>query len=116
MKHDDYVWVQLHRQTLLPIRIYGTAQAFADRESGDWVDSRPRAEAVAAIRHQIFVRSKGDCELCGSPITEQIGHMHEMQHRGKGGDISLANSVMACAKCHKHQHRDREPKFTRRQQ
>lgn len=112
MKRADYVWVELQG---VVVRIF----------KGDFIPldtpvhklaRMEYADAVKSIRHTLFIRSKGDCELCGSPITEKTGHMHEMRHRGKGGEISLENSVLACAACHKHQHRDREPKFTRRKQ
>lgn len=69
------------------------------------------AVAVADIRHQIFVRSEGYCELCGVQVTESSGHMHEKQHRGKGGEISLANSVFICPHCHRDAHHDRNPRF-----
>lgn len=70
-----------------------------------------RDVAVSDIRHQIFRRSKGSCEGCSSPITESSGHMHERQHRGRGGEISLDNSVFICAKCHQYAHRDRNPRW-----
>lgn len=67
--------------------------------------------AVYEIRHQLFLRSDGYCELCLAPITEQSAHMHERQHRGKGGEISLENSVMVCAACHRYEHKDRNPRW-----
>jgi hypothetical protein len=79
-----------------------------------------RSLAVSLIRHQLFVRSKGFCEWCGSIITECSAHMHEAKSRGKGGDISLANSVLICCTCHFNSriagtHKKRNPRFTRRQ-
>ncbi len=71
-------------------------------------------EAVSSIRHQLWLRCRGECELCGSLVTEQGGHMHEQQHRGKGGEISLDNSVFICAKCHQDAHKDRAPRFTKK--
>jgi hypothetical protein len=73
-----------------------------------------RAIAVIAIRHQLFLRSQGFCELCATSITEKWAHMHELKHRGKGGEISMDNSVMACAKCHQHEHKDRNPRFSKK--
>ena len=70
--------------------------------------------AVGDIRHHIFLRSGGNCELCGSMVTEEGGHMHEQVHRGKGGEISLANSVFICARCHRWAHKDRNPQFTKK--
>ena len=71
-----------------------------------------RREAISAIRRQIFERSKGECELCSTPVTWGAGHMHELLPRGKGGEISLENSVFVCPACHKHEHRERSPQWT----
>ena len=71
-----------------------------------------RAAAVKSIRKQIFHRSEGFCEFCGSIVLESSGHMHEQKHRGKGGEISLENSVFICATCHQHAHADRNPRFS----
>ena len=74
----------------------------------------PHADAVKSIRKQIFYRAKGFCELCAVPVTEDSGHMHEQQHRGKGGEISLANSVFICSTCHRRAHADRNPHFSKK--
>jgi 5-methylcytosine-specific restriction endonuclease McrA len=79
-----------------------------------------RADAVGSIRQQLWERSKGFCEWCGSIITQKSAHMHEVKSRGKGGDISLANSVIICYTCHFNSriegtHKKRKPQFTRRQ-
>ncbi len=60
----------------------------------------PYRNAVSAIRLQIWQRTKGECEWCSTPISEQSLHMHEMVHRGEGGEISLANCVGICYDCH----------------
>jgi len=70
-------------------------------------------DAVQEIRHSLFVRSKGDCETCGSPITESTAQMHEQKHRGKGGEISLENSLLICATCHIRFHKARNPRWKR---
>jgi 5-methylcytosine-specific restriction endonuclease McrA len=69
-------------------------------------------KAVGEIRHQIFMRSCGNCELCGTMVTEKGGHMHEQKHRGKGGEISLENSVFICPTCHRRAHADRNTRFS----
>lgn len=69
-------------------------------------------DAVASIRHQLWLRCKGHCELCTADVTEQSGEMHEMKHRGRGGEISLDNSVFACPQCHRYQHRERNPQWS----
>lgn len=73
-----------------------------------------RALAVSNIRHQLYIRSGGFCDLCHCPISENTAHMHEMKHRGQGGLISLGNSVMACSSCHKYQHKDRSPVWSKK--
>lgn len=70
--------------------------------------------AVKDIRAQLWKRCGGFCELCGDLVTEKSGHMHEQKWRGKGGEISLENSVFICAKTHKLEHNERNPQFTRR--
>jgi 5-methylcytosine-specific restriction endonuclease McrA len=72
------------------------------------------AEAVKSIRHQLFLRAKGFCELCGDIVLESSGHMHEQKHRGKGGEISLENSVFICPICHGLAHKDRNPHWVRK--
>jgi 5-methylcytosine-specific restriction endonuclease McrA len=79
-----------------------------------YVDIMRRNDAVAAIRHQLFIRSKGFCDTCSAVVTEGSGHMHEQKSRGKGGEISLENSIFICASCHKYWHRERNPHFSRR--
>jgi 5-methylcytosine-specific restriction endonuclease McrA len=63
-----------------------------------------KTKAVAEVRHQIFIRSKGACEYCAGVITEQSGHMHEKVFRSHCGEISLANSVFVCYPCHRGEH------------
>ena len=85
----------------------------AARASGKLIKSWAYFFAVADIRHQLFVRSEGFCERCGEPVTELSGEIHEKIHRGKGGEISLANSEFICNKAHRREHRDRNPRFKR---
>jgi 5-methylcytosine-specific restriction endonuclease McrA len=86
-----------------PVRIFRAAKhafAFPPEKIREW----PRKDAVSSIRHQIFVRCAGKCEYCGNPVTENgpwhKGEMHERKPRGKGGEISLDNSVFLCHTCH----------------
>lgn len=108
MRANKLIWAEC-TSALVPVRIvHGNPTGI-----GRFMQIR-YGEAVAAIRKQLWLRCAGACELCTSPVTEASGQMHEMKHRGRGGEISLTNSVFACAECHKYQHRDRNPKFTRR--
>lgn len=63
----------------------------------------PRKDAVASIRHQVFERTKGQCEWCGEIITENGWskmELHEVKFRSQGGEISVENSVGICHDCH----------------
>jgi hypothetical protein len=66
----------------------------------------PRAEAIARIRHAIFVRSGGKCEYgCGRSFPEDGPlkvrmHMHEEIPKGNGGEVSLQNGRGICYYCH----------------
>ena len=74
-----------------------------------------RKPAVASIRHQIYIREKGQCKHCGKRITEKQMHMDERIPRSKGGEISLANSDGLCYVCHiDKKHGNRKPRFTKR--
>jgi 5-methylcytosine-specific restriction endonuclease McrA len=108
------VWVELSLSTK-PIRIFRNRRAAYDC-AAHWgsIIQMERSEAVGIIRHTIFVRSAGECEMCASPVNEKTGHLHEKLHRGQGGEISINNSIFICARCHRHYHRNREVKFTRR--
>lgn len=67
--------------------------------------------ALDQIRHKIWLRCRGECERCGSIINEYSMEMHEVVHRGKQGEISLANSIGTCRGSHKYQHKDRDTRF-----
>jgi len=112
---SNFVWVEINRKSQLPTRIFKNQRAaFSALGLTGFLAEWDRTQAVASIRHQCFRRAERYCELCASLVLESNGHMHEQQHRGKGGEISLANSVFICAQCHRRAHSDREPKFTRR--
>ena len=110
------VWVELSDATLTAdvVRIFRNWKDVLASNTARRVVNLHRDVAVAEIRHQLWLRCGGACELCGDILTEGSGQMHEMKHRGKGGEISMENSVFICAKTHKREHADREPKFTRR--
>src|SRR5690242_13542684 len=104
MNADKLVWTELGPSGLV-IRIFKSVKA-AFRSFG------PKAfmkygTAVGQVRHQLWTRCRGFCEDCGSPVTEQSGHMHEKRKRGLGGEISLDNSKFICAACHTHSHPER---------
>lgn len=91
-----------------------TKDAFAAYRKGSTMVSTDRSAAVACIRRGVFLRSNGVCEICSTPISEESGHMHEKKHRGQGGEISLDNSVFICPKCHQRQHKDRNPRWSKK--
>jgi 5-methylcytosine-specific restriction endonuclease McrA len=64
-----------------------------------------RKVAVEEIRKAVFKRATDDdgithCEDCGKRIDWFIGHMHERIAKGKGGSVSIENSVALCSRCH----------------
>lgn len=75
----------------------------------------PRAEAVKRIREQVCARANGRCEYgCGRAINWDSGEMHEELPKGKGGEVSLANSYFICPTCHREDergHRSRRLRF-----
>lgn len=106
------VWVELDAAELKVMRIFKSKSAAG--RSGMIVALMSLAVAVSAIRHHIWRRSEGYCEMCATPVLESNGHMHERKHRGQGGEISMENSVFICPPCHRREHADRTPKFSRK--
>jgi len=106
------VWVELDQEQRFPVRIFRNRKAamVCPNRIASW----EHALAVKMIRTAVFVRSHGHCEVCGTPVTSQSGHMHEQVHRGKGGEVSLANSVFICPTCHRSAHADRNPHWTKK--
>jgi hypothetical protein len=112
---SDLVWVEMGGECGQVLRVQ---KIFRSRKaaivSHALLATMPRAAAVSEIRHQLYERSKGNCELCGDIVTEQSAHMHERKHRGRGGEISLENSVFICYACHlgpRGAHGARRPRF-----
>jgi 5-methylcytosine-specific restriction endonuclease McrA len=103
------VWVETTAQGV-PVRIF-TSRSKVTR---GYIMKMNRSEAVKIIRHQLWLRCAGECEICAAPVTEDSGHMHERVHRGKGGEISLENSVFICPPCHRREHADRNPRFSKK--
>jgi 5-methylcytosine-specific restriction endonuclease McrA len=111
MRHTDKVWVEIENG--LAIRIFNNHK-FASKEQVEFpkkiIKEVNRKEAIHQIRKQVFDMYKQECIYCGEYLTFQTMHMHERLPRGKGGEISIYNSVPACYNCHMRQH-DRQPKF-----
>ena len=66
------------------------------------------------IRRAVYDRQRGECLDCGTFITFTQAHMHEKLARGKGGKISLDNSIILCSNCHigrNGRHGNRHPHF-----
>jgi 5-methylcytosine-specific restriction endonuclease McrA len=60
----------------------------------------PKADAIRTIRKQVFERAGYMCEFCGKNLTWEGGEMHEKLPKGKGGEVSMDNSVAVCHQCH----------------
>jgi hypothetical protein len=114
---NEEVWVELDEHGR-PIRIFRDEKAamaaiFARGNPGEkFYTKRDRSEAVREIRRQVYARQQGRCLYCPKLITWAGMHLHEKQHRGQGGEISLENSVGLCYDCHINQeHGNRKPRF-----
>lgn len=114
MRADKMVWVELRPIVVRIFRSRKASIAASRRIPCGNIVLKKYGDAVGELRHTLFLRSQGNCEQCNSPINEKGSHMHERKHRGKGGEISLGNSILVCAACHDFDHRDRKPKFRRR--
>lgn len=70
---------------------------------------------VSEIRRIIFERQGRHCLWCDKELTWEQAHLHEKIFRGKGGKISLENSIVLCANCHlNNAHGDRRPQFKKK--
>ena len=68
--------------------------------------------SVKEIRRVIFERQGRHCLWCDKELTWNQLHMHEKIPRGKGGKISLDNSIGLCYDCHlNNAHGDRKSQF-----
>jgi 5-methylcytosine-specific restriction endonuclease McrA len=96
------------------IRIFRSQKlAFANCEPV----TRFKDEAVAEIRRQVYDRQSGACLWCprelpySGSVWERF-HMHEKIPKGRGGEVSLENSIGLCPTCHLEvAHGNRRPRF-----
>lgn len=67
---------------------------------------------VGEIRRIVYDYQDGRCLWCDKFVTWKQAHMHEKVARGKGGKISLDNSIILCSNCHLNvAHGDRRLQF-----
>jgi hypothetical protein len=69
---------------------------------------------TAEIRKIVYDRQEHKCLWCFAPLTWEMAHLHEKTPRGKGGKISLDNSIILCYNCHmfnKGAHGKRHPQW-----
>lgn len=72
---------------------------------------------VKEIRRAVFKRQNRECLWCSKVLTWAQAHLHEIVLRGKGGKISLENSIILCYDCHFNNlgaHGNRRPKFLKK--
>ena len=83
-----------------PIRIYRDKSWRLDPTAVQMT----KAEAVGAIREQVYERSRSlmgpGCERCGRTITWTSMEMNEKTPKGSGGEVSLENCEALCRSCH----------------
>jgi len=113
VKSDKMVWVEMRPMAVRIFRNYRAAHAASKHILHGDIELKSYGDAVKSIRHTLFLRSGGNCETCESPVLESGGHMHEQKHRGRGGEISLENSLFICAVCHARAHKERNPQWTK---
>lgn len=73
-----------------------------------------KTDAVREVRDRVYKAQKKTCFLCGIPVDWETGQLHEMHHRGKGGHFSISNSIFICEPCHKNEHKDRNPQWSKK--
>ncbi len=97
------VWVEIVPETGQILRILRTTFD-AVRLPQERVRQVAKMVAVGDIRKQVIARDTRngfiECRFCGARLLPGTGHMHEQQAKGKGGEVSVENSVMLCASCH----------------
>lgn len=99
MRRKKIVFVEIDAQGN-PVRIFRNTREALELPA-ERVRGLPRSSAVHSIREAILLRSHGLCESgCGRRINRETGEMHEKLPRGKGGEISLTNSIFICRPCH----------------
>lgn len=115
MRLTDLCWVELDLPALNPIAIFkNQKQAIL---AGVTYGPMVYGEAVEKIRRAVFERDQFACTHCGEDVTwggVRRGHMHERVWRGKGGQISVANSTTLCYNCHMNSpagHGSRKPQW-----
>lgn len=101
------VWVQLDNVVLTgqhciaPVAIFDNWKQANDAGVSPSLWDAQNAKEI--IRRLVFERDNYACTHCGAPVTwekEGKGDMHERLWRGRGGNISVANSTTLCNGCH----------------
>lgn len=102
MKQAKQVYVEINPENGKIIRIF--KNIYDALQFDQQLIQTSRKEAVGQIREQIVERSKIkgqiSCEDCSCRLNESTGHMHETEFKGSGGEVSLANGIFLCPRCH----------------
>jgi hypothetical protein len=81
-------------------RIFRSGKAWAVAGVlGRTISVMPRVDAIRQIRRTLWARCN-ECAWCGEVVDWNACQMHEIVPRGKGGDISMENSIILCYDCH----------------
>ena len=78
-------------------------------KSGGVVSVPRRKPIPASVRHQVFLRDRGKCTICGSTRFPEIHHKREVAH---GGADTLANLVTLCSAHHAYDHETWNPQLS----
>lgn len=112
---SEKVWVEVNILGFAT-RIFASRLDAILRGPADAIFEVERADAVKQIRDKIWENQEGLCIRCSAIITKATMHMHEREFRGRGGEISLVNSIGLCYTCHLGQrgvHPGRQLNFTK---
>lgn len=100
MKHKGFAWCEIVNGQ--PVCIFPNHKQ-AILSGAAIIQELVRAAAVEAIRRAVFKRDDYTCQHCGEIAMldgPNKGDMHEKVWRGKGGLISVINSITLCHSCH----------------
>lgn len=92
-------------------RCFLDPRSFISRDGREFL----AGEDMSVRRHEVFERSGGFCEEpgCNRNIAEETMHTHHIKHRSKGGAENLDNLEALCGRCHKKEHADRNPQWSK---
>lgn len=92
------------------------AASFIDSKSYIIIDGRWRLRGhdKSIMRHRIFERDGFKCVFCKKSVTWITGQWHHVRHKERVKDDRISAGVTACVSCHKLQHPNQQPMWSKR--